>query len=238
MTLGDINSKIEQLTGADTTAYPVASRVIDANIWLEKVVGMILDSQDESDYDDPNWSDYAILTTPLVANQRDYAIPVSEQVLQIKRIDICYDGTNPYRATPIDAGEIIEGLGNDTQIDSYYSKDSPVYDTEGLSFFIYPRADATDVTNGGYIRAMWSRSPKHFTVSDWNTGTVIPGFDYTFHAMLAYGPAMEYAISKQMPQAKAYADIIADFESRLRRQYGSKQKDRVMQLMSTYIDYE
>jgi hypothetical protein len=225
------------LTGADTSSYPVAQRAVDINIWNEKIVGMILDSQDESDYDDPNWGDYAIVTTPLVAGQRDYVIPISEQVIQLKRLDVCYDGQNPYRATPLDSSEIPEGLGNETQIDTYFSKAAPGYDTVSNAMFLYPRADATDVANGGYMRAFWSRSPKAITSSDINTGTYIPGFDYTFHPMLAYGPAYDYAVAKQMPQANQYAEVLADYEARLRRQYGSKQKDRVLQLTSQFIDY-
>src|SRR5579872_319914 len=68
------------------------------NTWYHKVVTMILEAQDDWDFDDLNNTDYPVATTPLVANQRDYTFPASLKILKIKRVDISYDSTNWFRA--------------------------------------------------------------------------------------------------------------------------------------------
>jgi hypothetical protein len=243
MTLQDINSKISSLTTADTNQYANSDRLIDINIWLQKIIGMILDSQDETDFDDGNKTDYPIKTTPLTTN-RDYAIPVSEKMLKIKSLSIAYDGTNFYRATPVEFSD--SGIGNSTsadttqnaKIDASYSRTSPRYDIKFGSVWIYPAATAADVAAGGQMIMEWFRQATPYTLSDLTTGTLVPGFDDTFHAMLAYGPASEYCLAKGMEQANDYLKILADFEARLRTQYSSKQLDRKYSLQSDYQTYK
>ena len=61
------------------------------NSAYEKVVSMILESMDEWDWDDVNFSTtYPIATQSMVANQRDYAFPTS--TLKIKRVDLSFGG--------------------------------------------------------------------------------------------------------------------------------------------------
>jgi len=245
MTLGDILIKARNLTGTDTSSYTNANALIDINLWLQKVVGMIFDSQDESDWDDQRNTTYPIKTAPLVASQRDYTIPVSEKVLKIKDVSITYDGTNSYRATPIDLTDY-SAIGNatsamttqNTTIDSYFAKTAPSYDYKFNSIWIYPTANASDVAAGAKIIIEWFRQATEFTSAELSTGTVVPGFDDTFHAILAYGPAFEYAESKQLPQAKQIGAVLADYEARLRKQYSVKQGDRKYQLQQDYQSYK
>ena len=141
MTLSDISAKITSLTNADTNQYANSDRLIDINIWLQKVVGMILDAQDETDYDDPRRTDFPIKTTPLTTN-RDYAIPVSEKFLKLKSLSIAWDGVTSYRATPVEFSD--SGIGNsisgdatqDAKIDGNYSRVNPAYDVKYNSIFI------------------------------------------------------------------------------------------------------
>ena len=118
MTLGDINLKVYNLTATDISSYPDASMLIDINLWYQKIVSMIFESQDDSDFDDQRNTNYPVVTTPMVAGQRDYSIPVSEEVLKIKRVDITYDGTHYFRATPFDNGVPAWGFGNPTDEDA------------------------------------------------------------------------------------------------------------------------
>jgi hypothetical protein len=239
MTLSDISSKITSLTGADTNQYTNAERLIDLNIWQQNIVGMILDSQDESDFDDPNYGDYPRLTVPLTTN-RDYSISSGEKVLKMKDISICYDGTNIYRATPLEfsANQLADAPSSattqNTFIDSQYPRTAPRYDWKFGSIFIYPRANATDVANGGYIFAEWFRQAQALTLSDLTTGTLVPGFDDTFHIMLAYGCSYEYLKGKDMKRAEGIFRDLNLYEQRLRRQYSSKQLDRQYSLSGDY----
>ncbi len=124
------------ITG-DTTTFAQFTRNINA--WYHKIVTMILESQDEWDFDDTAHGDYPVLTTPLVADQRDYSIPTTEKVLKIKRVDICYDGTGNtcYKAEPIDSGQMGLGLGNDTDVDARFSRTEPATDLVTNTIWIY-----------------------------------------------------------------------------------------------------
>lgn len=238
MTLGEINTKITQLTGTDTTSYPNSTRLIDINNHLQKVVGMIFDSQDETDYDDQRNTDYPIVTTSLTTN-RDYTIPVSEKVLRIKNVSISYDGTNVYRASPLEINSTempvapASATTANANIDQYFDIISPRYDIKYNSIFIYPKPTQAQVDAGGFMVIEWERQPTPFTLSELTTGTEVPGFDDTFHMMLALGPALDYCIPLQLPQKNDIAQMYADYETRLRKQYSSKQKDRVYQFKSS-----
>ena len=243
MTLSEINTKVTALTGASTVQYPTAQRVIDYNIWHKNIVGMILDSQDETDYDDPNWGDFPRKVTPLTVN-RDYGINATERMLKIKDMTIFYDGVTGYRATPLEysATEYPDAPASattqNTSIDNQYSRTSPRYDVKFNSVFIYPRATAQDVSNGGYIFMEWFRQPKEITSSDWTTGTKEPGFDDNFHIMVVFGMASEYLVGKDMKRYKNVVDKLNEYETRLRRQYSSKQLDRKASLSGDYQSYK
>lgn len=248
MTLADINTKITQMTSMDTTSngYPNATRVIDINSWQHKIVStMIYGSQDESDFDDQRRTSYPIKTTPLVALQRDYSIPVSEKVVAIKRVDISWDGGATWkRATPIDSNEIEMGMGrssdtaSENDLDGLFSKDQPRYDVKYNSIFLYPRPTQADVDAGALLRVEWQTEMQEYTTSDLTTGTIVPGFDSAFHMMLALGPSLDVAIAYNLPNKKDIASMLQDYEVRLNRVYGMKQKDRDISVRPYWESYK
>lgn len=243
MTLSDVNTKITNLTGVDTNQYASTDRVIDINVWYQKVVSIILDSQDESDYDDPNQTQYPIVTFPLSLN-RDYLFEPGISMLKIKDVSITYDGVNYYKAKPTDTGSSYyatapaSATAQNAKIDNQFSKVCPGYDMKYNAFWIYPLANSTDITNGAQAIVEFFRQPVEFTLSDLTAGTKSPGFDASFHAFLAYGPAYEYCRSKGLPQTEAIYRDLLDLEGRIRRQYSSKQLDRRYQLVTDYQNYK
>lgn len=246
MILSEINSKITQLTGADTSTsgYATANRLVDINLWQHKILTMILNSQDESDFDDQRNTTYPFKYLSLAAGLRDYSIPVSEKVVAIKRVDITYDGTNWYKAEPLDSGEILGGIPLSTEteaelaLDNNFAKSSPRYDSKANAIFIYPRATQAEVDAGAQMKVEWVREITEFTSAELSTGTVVPGFDSAFHPILAYGPAFEYCQSLNLPQTKTLFAMLQDYEGRLRKTYGEKQKDRSYQLSGQYQSYK
>jgi hypothetical protein len=236
LTLGEIATKARHLANANISNYPDANLLIDINLWYQKVVTMILESQDDDDFDDKRNTTYPIKSIALVAGQRDYPIPVAEKMLKLKRIDISYDGVNFYRAIPIDDGEMQSGMGRsidstqESTLDNLFPKTAPRYDTKYNSIFIYPRADNSDVSNGAVMRAEWSRQVTPFTTADYTSvitdSTVVPGFDDPFHPILAYGPAFEYTEAFNKPQAGNIKAMLADYEARLKQSYSNKDRDR------------
>lgn len=200
------------------------------NNWYHKVVTMILSSMDGWDYDDINHTDFPILTTNLVANQQDYSLPASEKILKIKRIEITYDGTNWYKAEPMDINE--RGTGTSTTlIAGDFITSEPKYDIQFNSLFIYPIPD-TSVTSG--LKIWTTREVDEFTTSD---TTQEPGIDEPFHEMLALGASFDFAAIKGLAIKNDLWAMLQDYETRLKKFYGKKEDDRVFQLKSSFIDY-
>lgn len=246
MTLGDVATKARSLTNSDITSYTDANLLIDINIWYQKVVDMIFASQDDSDFDDARNTNYPVQTTPMIANQRDYTMPVSEKVLKIKRVDITYDGVHWYRANPMDTGSFPYGIGftqassTDSIFDSNFIRENPTYDISYGALWIAPMPIASDVTNGGKIRVEWERNVNVFTSADYTSvltdSTVVPGFDAPFHPILAYGAAFDFATSRQLPQLAQITTGLQDWEARLRAAYGRKDLDMRLNLQPFYND--
>lgn len=242
-TLGDINTKITNLLGVDTNTFANASRLIDLNLWYQKIVSMILDAQDETDFDDANKTDYPRYTFPLTVN-RDYSISQTYGTLKIKSLSVTYDGVNYYRATPVDSTQFAfadapaAASAANANIDANFVTTSPAYDYKYGSLWLYPRATTAQVNSGAQALVEFFRAPTEFTLSDLTTGTLVPGFDQSFHMMLAYGAAFEYAQANQHPSASSIYRELQTYEERLRRQYSSKQLDRHYALYSAYECYK
>lgn len=241
MTLGDVANKVRALTHTDTVSYTAANLLIDINIWYQKAVSVILESQDDTDFDDQRNTTYPIVTTSMVAAQRDYPIPVSNSVLKIKRVDVTYDGSNYYRATPFDDGVTGWGQGNATNEDINMIKVAPRYDIKYNSIFVYPLAIASDVSAGAKIRIEWERNITPFTTSDYSTdpndSTVVLGFDPPFHPYVAYGTASDKAKSDNLPNADILEKEAMDWEQRIRIAYGRKDLDTQLALRPAYDSY-
>lgn len=237
MTLGDVANKARALTHSDTVSYTAANLLIDINIWYQKAVSMILESNDEASFDDNRNTTYPIFTAPLAANQRDYAVPISEKVLKMKRLDVTYDGINWYKAEPFDIGTFPYGYGtNDTQLDQNFIREQPRYDWKYSSIWVYPMPLSSDAIGTAAIRAEWERQITPFTASDYsvdpNDSTVVPGFDDDFHGILSAGAAFEYAMAGNYPTLSLFAEQLQDWEQRIRTAYGRRNLDRRMALQT------
>lgn len=192
----------------------------------------ILEAQDTWDIDDTNHTDYAIATTPLVADQRDYSFPTSLKILKIKRVDITYDGENYYNAIPVDSFEFGDGLGNTTDEDNNFSKSAPAYDVKTDTIWAYPLANASDVSAGAKIRIEFARSLDDFETTD---TTQEPGIDRPWHDMIADGASMKYAIIKNMENAKNLKTLFDEKRFKMKSYYARKQEDKLA-TMHTPID--
>lgn len=235
MNLSEIDTKVTKLTKANTTDYPNANRLIDLNIWNQKVVTWILSSQDSSDFQDANYTGYSVLYQTLTTGRRDYEFGVSDAVVAIKRVEISYDGVTSYRSTPVDSSQINVGLQESyTDIDNQFSTTAPGHDWKYNALFIYPVPTA----DTGRIEVEVSRAAKDFTSAQYTTGTATPGFDLNFHPILAYGMAYEYFISNDMEtKAAKMVDVINDYRASIKVQYGKKEQDFPLNLSSDYENY-
>lgn len=221
----------------DTNQYPNSERAIDITNGFYRFQSLVLDVQDESDFDDIAFGNYPSITFPLVAAQRDYALDQTEYIIAIKKFSITYDGTNWYEATPIDTGEmtqptIPQGTAAEVVQDGQFSKISPKFDFRYGSVFVYPMATQSDVDAGAKVLIEPSREISPITSSDITTGTRIPGIDSAFHPLLYLYPAFDMNAAKgrdgRLTPIKARIDIL---EAMARRQYSKKVKARRMNLI-------
>jgi hypothetical protein len=194
------------------------------NVWYQKVVTMIIASQDDWEWDDSNNTDYPIATTPLVSGQRDYVFPGSLKILKIKKVLISYDGTeaSEVQATPVDSGAYPGPL-----LDTDFAATQPFYDPKANSVWIYPKATSST----GYLKVEFFREPTEFTTS---STTTEPGFDEPFHRMLSLGASYDYCSIKGLPQAATYAQQLQEYELRLKQYYGKKNNDTNLMFQSSY----
>jgi len=229
MTLSEINEKLTRLTGENTTRYTNAQRAVDLTISLDKVATSILDSQDDADYDDPNHTGFPVLSTPLVASQRDYSFAISDNVLQYKEVEVSWDGTTFYKATRLDRSINPYPLGNDALIDTYFTREAPQYDIEGLSIILYPKP----TTSTGSVVVRVSRDVTPVTEAQIVAGTKVLGIDRAFHMLVLLLTVQQRYTESNIVGNKLQRVLtdIQDYELRLRRQYSRKQIDGNMHFM-------
>lgn len=236
MTLADINARVTFLTNATVTDYTYQNRTINLNKWYYQVQTWILQSQDEWDFDDKNLTtNFPIATTALVANVPDYNLPTS--LIKVKRVEITYDGTNYHVASPLDVGTLSNPTDT-TSISANFTTDNPYYDIQGESIVLYPIPTANQAAG---LRVFFDRSVTPFTYTSESsnqllTGTASPGFDAQFHDIIALGMSYEWNSAKK--QDKSLLTDINLMKLDLQNHYGSKQKDRVLTLGASYVDYE
>ena len=253
MNISDIAIKARALVNTDATQYPDANLLIDLNKWYQEVGTIILESQDDVDFDDMNNTKYPIYSVDLSTN-RDMQVPQSLNLLALKRIDIAYDGVNYYRAQAFDNASEQRGMGPltgdavmDAQMNSRYVKQSPRFDYKFNGLFFYPQPNAEDVAAGGKALIEFYRTVCPLSLTDSDTpagtgklyvgastlaaGTAIPGFETPFHPFLALGAAYEYAMTMNLPQMKAIQAELQKYEQRIRTYYGNKDKDMKLQFM-------
>lgn len=207
------------ITGDATLLYKFASHTNEA---LYDIIREIIFAQDSFDWDDSNHTDYPIGTAALVASQRDYPLPSSLNFLTIKRLDVTYDGTNWYQAAPIDSSQMKFGLGNDSVVDGYFSKTQPRYDAKANGFWLYPMADATDVSNSAQFRIEFTREFDEFVYNDTSQE---PGIDRPFHDLVAIGASLKYAVAKDAKKAASLKTLWDEGIANLRTYYGRRNSD-------------
>jgi hypothetical protein len=207
------------ISGNTTLLKQVTS---DVNETIYDIVIQILLSQDNFDWDDVNHTDYPIGTDSLVAGQRDYTFAAALGFLQIKRLDITYNGSDYYRATPVDSGAFDFGLGNTTDEDGQFNKTSPVFDPKANGFWLYPTASAADVTAGAEFRVEFTREFDEFTSAD---TTQEPAIDRPFHELIAIGAALKWAVIKDAKKARNLKTLYDEGMQNLRDYYGNRNKD-------------
>src|SRR5665213_2718878 len=137
------------------------------NQWNRTAASMAIMSWDGADFDDIGYTTEPHGTFAGTIN-RDYEFDESVKMLKLKLVNVTYDGTNFYPASPL-ITEDRRGLAfNDPNIDQLFDFTYPKYDLRGNGFDLYPKFTQAQVDAGAKVYAEFFRAPRDF---DTTSGT-------------------------------------------------------------------
>ena len=213
-----IIQEITFLTGASTTDYPMKDRTRHCNLGLNKVVALILKSDQKWEWDDSNNTDLPIGTTSLVANQKDYGI-TGATYLKITKV-ICKDsGGTWHTLKPMDKNSPeAEDLNEQT------NPGTPThYDLIGNSIFLGPYPN---YASAGGLRIFFQRNVHPFVINADDTGdtTAEPGFAQPFHELIPLYASRRYLMSKGLigDRLREIKEEIKELETALLEFYSTR----------------
>ena len=227
MTILEINNRITFYTSLDTAIYLPADRLVAINNAYDKLHSIILDSQDEWDFDDSNYTDLPIATTTLTANTNTLALPPT--IYRLNKTEINY-GSGYVKALPLDLNET--GL-SEAEVLERANANTPYYRVFGnvIKFYPTPTTDAT-------VQLYFDREIEKFTSAEVTTGTKVPGFDALFHDYIVLQASIDGAVKYNLNNLNVLETKAQEMEQRIRKYYGKKTTDRKLKLTNFIEDYE
>ena len=228
MTISQIGARISFLTGLGTDIYLPEDRLISINTNYDKLHSIILESQDEWDFDDSNALDLPIATTDIEASKGIYALP--DTLYKLNKVEINY-GAGFIKANPLDLNET--GL-SETEVLSRATSDNPYYRIFGRTIKVYPTPTAK-VDDG--LQLYYDREVAEFTSAEVTTGTKKPGLDRLWHDYIAIGASLDGAIKFNLNNQVSLTNKLTDLEARIRKYYGDKNVDRKYKISGVIEDY-
>jgi len=229
----NIVSLINSNTKANASSYPIAEKVIDINLALDKVWDIILPNMGTWQLDDSNQTDYPIITTNLVSGQRDYSFVTDEQgnlILDIYKVMVA-DSNGAYSEIfPVDVQSQSDTSGfydgqNKTGKPTRYDKTA-----NGIFLDLIP---SYNYTNG--LKIYINREASYFTVSD---TTKKPGFAGIYHEYLALRPSYMYAYRNGLTNVNILKQEMLEMEQAIKENYANRSKDEKPTLRVQRGNYE
>lgn len=214
---------IDFLVNSDDSSYPIADKTRNINRAYDEAVSLILEADGRWEFDDQNYTDLPIATTDLIAGQTDYSF--DSRFLIVQRVEIKDAGGNWHAILPISQSDVIRDGSSLTQFLSVAGQPQ-FYDKVANSIFLY--APSSYNSTGG-LKVYFQRNIEYFTPTD---TTKVAGFNPQFHRLLSAKAALDFALSKNLPQGlphgrvpNALTTMISTLESNLQSYYTRKAKD-------------
>lgn len=220
---GDNSGLVQEtyfLSGTDANSYLIADLTRNLNGWYERIVGWVLESLDDWDWDDPNLTNLPRANQAMQANQDNYPLPTD--LYKVLRLEYTWDGSIYYKATPLHFKERLAG-SDVTAINNDFQKTKPFYQLFANQILVRPIPVQADVDAGASIRLWYARDFDHFITTD---TTQAPGFVKLWHRALSHGAAYDFAIAKGKANANALRNELVSMEKEIRIYYINRNKDR------------
>ncbi len=228
MNISQIDSRVTFLTGLGTDIYLPAERLLSINKYYDQLHSIILDSQDEWDFDDSNLTDLPIASTDLMANTGVYALPST--IYKLNKLEINY-GSGFIKVNPLDLNET--SLSED-EVLSRATVENPFYRVFSQTIQLYP-APTSDVSGG--LKIYYDREVAEFTSAEVTTGTKKPGIDRLWHDYIALGASVDAGLKYTLTNLASLETKLQDMENRIRKYYGQKVVDRKYKITNSIEDY-
>lgn len=220
LTFTKIVDKIDRACGTNSTSYTLAQKATDVNIAWDEVLSIALKNKGW-DVDDWNQTDYPIITTNLVANQRDYSFTYDDNsslILGISRVMIKNASGVFVDVNPVDQQDPNNSpIG---MVDGQNATGTPTtYDKTSNGIFLDP---IPSYSSTGGLKVFIDREPTYFTASD---TTKVAGIDGLCHDYLYLKPAYEYARDKGLQSAERLFRDLQVARKKIDERYGRREKD-------------
>jgi len=201
---------LQQFTGLINSAY-------------EDIVGEILDFDRNWAWDDSNYTNVPRGVDDLVADQRDYTLPVAatsanaQTFLRLREISVLDAAGYEKKLIPASLSE---------------ADMNRIYRTSGLPLYyklvsnsakIWPAASAagTTLTNG--LIVYFQRTPDQFTSAD---TTQHPGIPQIFHPLIVYRASLVWATTNKPEAINQLTNLVRDGNERMSNFYQSHNLDQ------------
>lgn len=213
-------TKIDNACGTNSTSYTLANKAIDINLALDEALATIFNLGGTWQFDDKNHTADPIITTDLVASQRDYHFTTDEQgniILDILEVWVKDSSAGEFQKLEridmarTDTLSMNDG-NNDTGTPTKYALVG-----NGIFLDLIPSYAST-----GGLKLIINREASYFTSSD---TTKTAGIDGLCHDFLYLKPAYEYARDKGLQNREALFRDLERARQRIIDRYTIKERN-------------
>jgi hypothetical protein len=228
ITATNLFNKIDRACGTNSTTYTLANKAIDINIAQDEVWSEALKNNGWN-VDDFSQNDYPIITTDIVASQRDYSFILDSsgnRILDIYKVLVKDSSTGLYKEIkPVDA----QSIAPTTMLDGADTEGVPTcYDKTGNGILL-DLVPSTSITAG--LKVLVNREPTYFTASD---TTKVSGIDPLCQDYLYLKPSYERCRDTGRDNAQAlFRDMQISWE-KVKARYGGRERDIVRRMTPMY----
>lgn len=221
------------ITG-DTTRLAIWTGSV--NLALDRAFHIIFGADGKWQFDDRNHTDYPIITTNIVASQRDYSFTTDENsnlILDIARVFYRSSTTTPYyELFPVDAQSDAES-DISSIVDGMNAEGQPTkYDKTATGIFL-DMVPPSNVTSG--LKLYINREGSYFTTS---ATTKTPGFAGLYHEYCVLEPAYRYARANNLTNKETLKRDVLEMEKAIAEYYSRRSRDERFIMSPEPLIYE
>lgn len=215
-----IDALIDRNCKSNSVSYSTEDKTADENLAIDFVYATIFKAGGTWQFDDSNHTDYPIITTNVVQNQRDYAFVADENdnlILDIYRVMVKDANGIFHEILPVD-------VQSDKDMQSFYDGQNTTgtptrYDKTANGIFL-DRIPSYNSSDG--LKVYINREGSYFTTSD---STKKPGFAGLFHEYIALRPSYQYAYRNGLTNTALLQTEMLTMEAKIQDYYGKRERD-------------